>query len=156
MKPIIEGLEHIRMYEHSGSVSNLSEISDLFAFLSEKDREYEIAYENLSEEKEKAETELARVQGEIEKLSYSRKNEIDPEDYENFVIGIKMLTKSERNIFEMYLAGKTAKEIIEATGIKESTLKFHNSNIYEKLGVSSRKQMLRYAALYTQDNGDKI
>ena len=156
MKPIIEGLEHIRMYEHSGSVSNLSEISDLFAFLSEKDREYEIAYENLSEEKEKAETELARVQGEIEKLSYSRKNEIDPEDYENFVIGIKMLTKSERNIFEMYLAGKTAKEIIEATGIKESTLKFHNSNIYEKLGVSSRKQMLRYAALYTRDNGGKI
>ena len=67
-----------------------------------------------------------------------------------------MLTKSERNIFEMYLAGKTAKEIIEATGIKESTLKFHNSNIYEKLGVSSRKQMLRYAALYTRDNGGKI
>ena len=109
-----------------------------------------------TEEKEKAETELARVQCEIEKLSYSRKNEINPEDYENFVIGIKMLTKSERNIFEMYLAGKTAKEIIEITGIKESTLKFHNGNIYEKLGVSSRKQMLRYAALYTQDNGGKI
>jgi len=156
MKPIMEGLEQIRRFEHSESDSRLSEISDLFDFLSEKDKEYEIAYEELSEEKEKAETELARVQSEIEKLSYSRKNEINPEDYENFVIGIKMLTKSERNIFEMYLAGKTAKEIIEATGIKESTLKFHNSNIYEKLGVSSRKQMLRYAALYTQENGGKI
>lgn len=156
MKPIMEGLEQIRRFEHSESDSRLSEISDLFDFLSEKDKEYEIAYEELSEEKEKAETELARVQGEIEKLSYSRKNEINPDDYENFVISIKMLTKSERNIFEMYLAGKTAKEIIEATGIKESTLKFHNSNIYEKLGVSSRKQMLRYAALYTQENGGKI
>ena len=156
MKPIMEGLEQIRRFEHSESDSRLSEISDLFDFLSEKDKEYEIAYEELSEEKEKAETELARVQGEIEKLSYSRKNEINPEDYENFVIGIKMLTKSERNIFEMYLAGKTAKEIIEATGIKESTLKFHNGNIYEKLGVSSRKQMLRYAALYARENGGKI
>jgi DNA-binding CsgD family transcriptional regulator len=156
MKPIMEGLEQIRRFEHSESDSRLSEISDLFDFLSEKDKEYEIAYEELSEEKEKAENELARVQGEIEKLSYSRKNEINPDDYENFVIGIKTLTKSERNIFEMYLAGKTAKEIIEATGIKESTLKFHNGNIYEKLGVSSRKQMLRYAALYTQDNGGKI
>ena len=56
----------------------------------------------------------------------------------------------------MYLAGKNAKDIIEATGIKESTLKFHNSNIYQKLGVSSRKQMLRYAALYTRENGGKI
>ncbi len=156
MKPIMEGLEQIRRFEHSDSVSRISEISDLFAFLSEKDKEYEIAYEELSEEKEKAETELARVQDEIEKLCYSRKSEINPDDYENFVIGIKTLTKSERNIFEMYLAGKTAKEITEVTGIKESTLKFHNSNIYEKLGVSSRKQMLRYAALYTQDNGGKI
>ncbi|MBE6688874.1 MAG: helix-turn-helix transcriptional regulator [Ruminococcaceae bacterium] len=156
MKPIMEGLEQIRRFEHSQSDSRFLEISDLFGFLSDKDKEYEIAYEELSEEKEKAETELARVQGEIEKLSYSRKNEINPEDYENFAIGIKTLTKSERNIFEMYLAGKTAKEIIEITGIKESTLKFHNGNIYEKLGVSSRKQMLRYAALYTQDNGGKI
>ena len=156
MKPIMEGLEQIRRFEHSESESRLSEISDLFDFLSEKDKEYEIAYEELSEEKEKAETELSRVQGEIEKLSYSRKNEINPEDYENFVIGIKTLTKSERNIFEMYLAGKTAKEIIEITGIKESTLKFHNGNIYEKLGVSSRKQMLRYAALYARENGGKI
>lgn len=152
INPIIDGLERIRMFEHSGSVSHLSEISDLFAFLAAKDREYEMAYESLADEKEKAQTELTRVQREIEKLCYSRKNEIDPDDYENFVIGIKMLTKSERNIFEMYLAGKTAKEIIEITGIKESTLKFHNSNIYEKLGVSSRKQMLRYAALYTNDN----
>ena len=156
MTPIMEGLEQIRLYEHYNSVSKFSEISDLFAFLSEKDKEYEIAYETLSDEKEKAEAELSRVQVEIEKLSYSRKNEIDPDDYENFVIGIKMLTKSERNIFEMYLAGKNAKDIIEATGIKESTLKFHNSNIYQKLGVSSRKQMLRYAALYTRENGGKI
>lgn len=156
MKPIMEGLEQIRRFEHFESDSRLSEISDLFAFLSEKDKEYEIAYEDLLEEKEKAKSELERVHREIEKLSYSRKNEIDPDDYENFVIGIKMLTQSERNIFEMYLAGKTAKEIIEIIGIKESTLKFHNGNIYEKLGVSSRKQMLRYATLYTRDNGGKI
>ena len=156
LSPIMKGLEQIRMYEHSGSASKLSEMSDLFDFLAEKDKEYEIAYENLSEEMEQAQAELSRVQGEIEKLSYSRKNEINPNDYENFVMGIKTLTKSERNIFEMYLAGKSAKEIIEATGIKESTLKFHNSNIYEKLGVASRKQMLRYAALYMQENGGKI
>lgn len=156
IKPIVEGLEQIRMFEHSDSYSSLSEISDLFVFLSEKDREFENAYEVLTDEKEKAESELARVQSEMEKLSYSRKSEMDPDDYENFVMGIKMLTKSERNIFEMYLAGKTAKEIIEISGIKESTLKFHNGNIYEKLGVSSRKQMLRYATLYIRENGGKI
>ena len=53
-------------------------------------------------------------------------------------------------MFELYLLGKTAKEIIALTGIKESTLNFHNHNILKKLGVSSRKQMLRYAALMKQ------
>ena len=155
--PIIKGLEQIRSFEHQDSVSNLHEMNDLFDFLAEKDKELEFAYEMLSMEKEQAENELSRVQHEIDKLSYSRKNEINPDDYENFVLGIKTLTKTERKIFEMYLDGKTAKEIIEITGTKESTLKFHNSNIYEKLGVSSRKQMLIYAALYTREtSGGKL
>ena len=32
-------------------------------------------------------------------------------------------------------------------GISPNTLKYHNKNIYSKLGISSRKQMLRFAAL---------
>ncbi len=35
--------------------------------------------------------------------------------------------------------------------IRESALKFHNHNIPEKLGISSRKQMLRYATLLKQE-----
>ena len=31
--------------------------------------------------------------------------------------------------------------------ITENTLKYHNKNIYSKLGISSRKQLLRYATL---------
>ena len=79
------------------------------------------------------------------RLAYSRKNEIDPEDYQFFLAGLQTLTESERNLFEHYLAGKSVKEILALTGIKESTLKYHNHNLLGKLGVSSRKQMLRYA-----------
>ena len=50
--------------------------------------------------------------------------------------------------------GKTAKEIVEILGIKENTLKYHNKNIYSKLGISSRKQLLRFAAL--KQHQDKI
>jgi DNA-binding CsgD family transcriptional regulator len=31
---------------------------------------------------------------------------------------------------------------MEQLNIKENTLKFHNKNIYGKLGVSSRKQLI--------------
>lgn len=154
--PIMKGLEQIHHSEHGFAYSGIHEIDDLFAFLAEKDKDYEVTIDALNSEKEEMQEKMEKVQAEIDRLSYSRKKEIDPDDYENFLIGIKSLTKTERNIFEMYLAGKTAQEITETIGIKESTLKFHNHNIYEKLGVSSRKQMLRFAAIYSSSEGGNI
>lgn len=58
-----------------------------------------------------------------------------------FVQGMEELTPTERIIFDCYIAGRTTQEILEQLNIKENTLKFHNKNIYSKLGVSSRKQL---------------
>lgn len=55
------------------------------------------------------------------------------------------LTPTERAIYELYLAGKSTKEVLTEMNIVENTLKFHNKNLYGKLGVSSRKQLLEYA-----------
>lgn len=55
------------------------------------------------------------------------------------------LTPTERTIYEAYLKGKSTKEIMAALDIKENTLKYHNKNIYSKLGVSSRKQLVSIA-----------
>lgn len=35
--------------------------------------------------------------------------------------------------------------------ITENTLKYHNKNIYSKLGVSSRKQLIEIAEAITKD-----
>ena len=56
------------------------------------------------------------------------------------------LTPTEQLVFDAYLEGKTPKDIMQMMNIKETTLKYHNRNIYSKLGVSSRKQMLEIAA----------
>ncbi len=55
------------------------------------------------------------------------------------------LTPTERAIYELYLEGKSTKEVLAEMNIVENTLKFHNKNIYSKLGVSSRKQLVEYA-----------
>ena len=69
------------------------------------------------------------------------------DEFRRFCEGIPHLTFTERKIFELYVAGKSTQETAEEVGIKETTLKFHNKNIYAKLGVSSRKQLLYYASL---------
>ncbi len=61
---------------------------------------------------------------------------------EQFLSGLTQLTQTERTIYEGYLAEKTTREIMSELGIKENTLKYHNKNLYGKLGVSSRKQLM--------------
>ena len=77
---------------------------------------------------------------------------------EFFVQGLETLTPTEREIYNFYLAGTSTKEIMAVLEIKENTLKFHNKNLYSKLGVSSRKQLLEVHRLLKADmkkNGDK-
>lgn len=68
--------------------------------------------------------------------------EIPQEKIDTFKAGITTLTPTERAIFEAYLCGTPTKEIMSALNIKENTLKFHNKNLYGKLGVSSRKELI--------------
>lgn len=65
-----------------------------------------------------------------------------PEQLQLFQQQMQELTRTEHLIFESYIAGKTTKEILCELNIKENTLKFHNKNLYSKLGVSSRRQLI--------------
>ena len=59
-----------------------------------------------------------------------------------FADGISELTPTEKVIFDAYLQRMSGKEVMAMLNIKENTLKFHNKNLYQKLGVSSRKELL--------------
>lgn len=168
VSPIIKSLEQIKSNEGTGNNLKIREIDDLFAFLEEKDILYEqklqdleksqkIAQEEAERTKlayEKALEEYSLAQSEIQHLSDEHKKEIVLEDYEFFLCNLSTLSPAEYKIYELYLSGKTAREIVDILGITENTLKYHNKNIYSKLGISSRKQLLRFAAL--KQHQDKI
>jgi len=54
---------------------------------------------------------------------------------------VKGLTPTEKTIFDAYLRHMTTREIMALLNIKENTLKYHNKNLYQKLGVSSRREL---------------
>ena len=68
--------------------------------------------------------------------------DISEDKIKQYLSGVKELTATERIIYKYYTSGKSTKEIMSELNIKENTLKFHNKNIYSKLGVSSRKQLI--------------
>lgn len=67
---------------------------------------------------------------------------LDSEKIEEFINGVSTLTATEKEIYECYLKRLTTKEILLKLDIKENTLKYHNKNIYGKLGVNSRKEII--------------
>ncbi len=154
LRPVTEALDSIKNKSYSDGVRNTSyvEIDDLFDFLAQKDKAYEEEIRLLGQQKQTTETEYAKVQTELSFLADKKKKEIDPESYQLFLDHLHTLTRKEREIFNLYLEGKSAKEIIVLMDFTDNALKYHNKNIYSKLGVPSRKELLKYATLMKQEN----
>ena len=115
-------------------------LSPAFRQFEEDRRESRRRMDELQLERQQMQTELSR-------LADVCRNESVPDAFQTFVAGIPTLTKTERRIFDGYAAGLRTREIVEQLDIKDSTLRFHNKNIYEKLGVSSLKQLQQFVAI---------
>lgn len=160
--PVLKGIEQLKSQDSPGTQVKIREIDDLFAFLEARDTAYEEQKKLLEEQRFSAEEETKRAKAayetalakyelakrELDGLAKTHTPEIIPKDYEYFISNLGTLTPAEKRIYELYLSGKSAKEIVVLLNITENTLKYHNKNIYSKLGISSRKQLLRFAALY--------
>lgn len=73
--------------------------------------------------------------------------EFSEQAIELFRQGITALTQTEKLIYDLYVEGKSTKEVLDEMNIKENTLKYHNKNIYGKLGVGSRKELKAIAKI---------
>ena len=102
-------------------------------------------------EKEQVLTETEKALSEaVAEGAHSREQSASDEDValspfriKQFTDGVLELTQTEKAIFEAYIARTPTKEVMALLNIKENTLKFHNKNLYMKLGVSSRKELLQ-------------
>lgn len=159
--PLLISIEQIKARQFDCD-THIPEIDDLFAFLANQDRINEAALSKAEQDKANALTTIQQMQTQyqeaskqVERLAYSRKDEIDPWDYETFKNGLNSLTKKEKEVFSYYIQGKSVKEIVSLMELQESTIRFHNKNIYSKLGVHSLKQLLRFAAVLHHEQKDK-
>ena len=60
----------------------------------------------------------------------------------------KTLSAAERSILKYYIDGKEISEIPDLAFISIHTVKKHNSNIYQKLAISSRDELMLYIELF--------
>lgn len=99
------------------------------------------------QEREQAQQQFNFAQAALEKAIEKKLESVDPDSYQLFVDNLATLTPKEEAVFNLYVQGCSTKEIISRLGITENTLKYHNKNIYGKLGVKTRKELLQYIEL---------
>ena len=81
-------------------------------------------------------------------VSLNRVKEAQQKLYEEYP-ELTALTRRELEIFGELLSNQTLKEIADAKAISEFSVHYHCKNIYRKLNISNRKQLLiTYKNLY--------
>lgn len=149
--PILRELSRLKTEETDHCTTGIPEIDDLFAYLAAKDRQYKEVLSRLRSENADVQRERERAENALSNLHNAGMQEIDPEACAFFRNNLGRLTPKEHEIFDLYLEGKTGKEIQEILGITPNTIKYHNRNIYDKLGICSRKELLKYATLMAKE-----
>lgn len=161
LSPILKGLEQLRKDNKNSMRYDVQEIDDLLDFLSSKDYEVENKMltlelemqenrkklEQIENEHELIQREYDKARVEVERLAKKREADVDEEEYKRFLECLATLTRKEKEILNLYVKGCSSKDILETLNITDNTLKYHNRNIYSKLGVKSRKQLLMYMTL---------
>lgn len=99
------------------------------------------------QEREQAQQQFNFAQAALEKAIEKKLESVDSDSYQMFIDNLATLTPKEEDIFNLYVQGCSTKDIISQLGITENTLKYHNKNIYSKLGVKTRKELLQYIEL---------
>lgn len=116
-------LKEILERKDERSQAPLPEIDDLWEFLAALDQQ------------QAAEREISSAPAPAPRVSTA-------EQIEEFKARVASLTAREQEVFGLYASGKRGREILEELHITQNTLKYHNRNIYSKLEVSSRNEMM--------------
>ena len=98
----------------------------------------------------------AAVQLAPENFSTGSESHAMPPDVEElfsaFSTRAASLTATERSILQHYANGRDINEVAELAFISIHTVRKHNANIYQKLGVGSRDELMLYIELFKRSN----
>lgn len=118
IQPISEGIDAIKSDDlQSIPKTRITEIDDLIAYLMSRRKE------------------LAKNGG-LQDSSIAMLDE--------FLENVNKLSPAERNVFNLYAKGLSAKEIADTLYLSINTIKTHSKRIYAKLNVTSREELILY------------
>jgi DNA-binding CsgD family transcriptional regulator len=128
VSPVLSGMEALKGDSDGGEITKTgySEIDDLIEFMKSQGSEEVIVEEKLPEN-------VAIL-------------------FDRFADNIKKLSPAEWIVMKLYIEGYGIADIPDKAFISMATVRKHNRNIYEKLEVASRDELMLYIDLFRRSN----
>ena len=79
-------------------------------------------------------------------------HDVDMSAFYAFKKNIEKLSRAETAVFAMYIEGYSVDDIAKKLSVSINTIKSHSKNIYSKLHITSRKEMMIYARMMNISN----
>jgi len=146
IRPIFVGIDRIKNGNITADSSGVQEIDDLLDYLSRQDaaRQQELR--------------------ELERTISTREPQVEidntpvftPEEVREFKEKLSSLTKTEREVFDLYMEGHRAKDMPAILCRSINTIKTHNKRIYEKLDVKSSAELRSFMFLLKEEQYDNV
>lgn len=157
VRPILQTLEALKTDRPAQEKSRVPELDALRGHFDVEHRRTETLLEEMRQRTDITRRSLDLLQLEYEKLQQrldqvveSKREQVYPEEYTYFLQAINDLSGKERTVFDCYLRGMSTKQTANVMGISEDGVRYHNKNLYTKLGVTGIKQMKMFISIMQQ------
>jgi DNA-binding CsgD family transcriptional regulator len=149
IRPLVSALEMIQSDSPTAAPkTQIAEIDDLLKYLAAQDE----VRKALDEEKNSLAAELDRAR----RQTVEGNSRSDSESFGRFLRNLKTLTTTEEAVLGLYLKELSAQQIADELFVSINTVRFHNRNIYAKLGVSGLSELKVYLKMMREaDAHDK-
>jgi DNA-binding CsgD family transcriptional regulator len=153
IRPVVSALELLKTDDRAGlPKTQITEIDDLFEYLAELDRtrKTQVPGRALNDTEHKlpgAKNEAPAIRLEPAIHPAGESGFPVTAAYDQFRRNLKTFTASEHAVFNLYMKNFSAHEIADKLFVSINTVKFHNKNIYSKLGISSLKELKLYVTM---------
>lgn len=156
--PILQTLEALKTDRPAEEKARVPELDALRGHFDVEHRRTEAMVEEMRQRTDNACRSLDLLQMEHEKLQQrldqvveTKREQVYPEEYTYFLHAIGDLSGKERTVFDCYLQGMSTRQTANVMGISEDGVRYHNKNLYTKLGVTGIKQMKMFISMMQQE-----
>lgn len=167
LRPVMRDIELLNKENCDGAQMTFDELRPVSAKL----RFHEQTITDLETEKQELRGQVEDMQSQVEdtqgqldnslaqvrRLAYLGKKDLDPKDYENFLIGYARLSAKELEICCALARGRSTRQCAEQLGCAVSTIDTYRKRIYDKTKIHKVRQLqLCYALMRMQQAEHEI